>query len=75
MPRTHLEQISDTISHVIDPIAVQFRGWPTETIGPVLARAWRREFGCDLSDIALHDTAVAIRDHRPWTEALWTDGW
>lgn len=75
MHRTHLEQISDHISGVIDPLATQFRGWPTETIRPVLARAWRREFGGDLSDTALQDTAVAIRDHRPWTDALWTDGW
>lgn len=60
---------------MIEPLAASHRGRPTETIRPILARTWRREVGCDLSEVALEDTAKAIHDHRPWTDALWTDGW
>lgn len=73
--RTHLEWISDQISGVIDPLADRCQGWSTEQIRPALARAWRREFHCDLGEPALTDTAAALHDGRSWTSALWTDGW
>jgi hypothetical protein len=73
--RSHLGWISDQISAVLDPLAEGHRGWPAETIAPILARAWRREFHAELGKAALSDTAAAIRDGRPWSHALWTDGW
>jgi hypothetical protein len=73
--RSHLEQISDQISGLIDPLAARCRGWPAETVTPILAQAWHRQFRGELDEPGLSDTAAALRDGRPWTEALWTDGW
>lgn len=73
--RSRREQIFDQVSGVLDPLAVRYRGWPVEAIEPMIARAWRREFGAALSEVALADTAMALRDGRPWCEALWTGGW
>lgn len=73
--RSHREYISAQLSDVLDPLAARCRGWPVEDIRPVIAQAWRREFGGKLSDAALSDSAVALRDGRPWCEALWTAGW
>ena len=72
--RSHLDWISDRISGVLDPLAMDHQGWPEETIRPLVAKAWRREFGGALNDSALADTAAAIHDGRPWSDALWTDG-
>ncbi|NIB31279.1 hypothetical protein HBB16_05245 [Pseudonocardia sp. MCCB 268] len=36
-----------------------------QTAQPLIAEAWRREFGAELSDRALSDTAIALRDGRP----------
>jgi hypothetical protein len=72
--RSHLEWICARIGVVVDPIAERHRGWPAETIRPVLARAWRREFGGPLGEPGLSDTAAAIRDGRSWVRALWPDG-
>lgn len=73
--RTHLDWISDRVSGVLDPLAARCLGWPAETIRPLVAQAWRREFHGELGEPGLSDTAAALRDGRPWTEALWTDGW
>lgn len=72
--RSHLNWISDRISGVLEPLAAGCGGWPAETIRPILAHAWRREFACDLGEPGLSDTAAAIHDRRPWTDGLWTDG-
>ncbi len=45
-----------------------------DRIQPVVAHAWRQAFGGRLNEVALADTAVALRDGRPWSEALWTTG-
>lgn len=74
--RTHLEHICAQISDVLDPLAGRCVGLPVEQIRPLIAQTWRREFGGGgLSERALTDTAVALRDGRPWCEALWTTGW
>lgn len=70
-----LEDISIQISVVLDPLAVRCAGWPVEQIRPLIAHAWRREFGSELSETAVSDTALALHDRRPWCEALWTTGW
>lgn len=73
--RGHLDWISDRISGALDPLATRCRGWPPETIRPVLAQLWRREFHATLGEPGLTDTATAIHDGRPWSDGLWTDGW
>lgn len=69
---SHLEHISAQISTVLDPLAVSCRGRPAEQIRPLVARAWEKAFGSQLSDVAVSDTAQALHDGRPWCEALWT---
>lgn len=73
--RSHLDRISDRIGEVLDPVAARLHGWPPETIRPVLAQLWRREFNSTLGEPGLSDTAAAINDGRPWSDGLWTDGW
>lgn len=73
--RSHLDQICEQIATVLDPLAVRCRGWPAEAIAPVLARSWQAAFGGELGEPGLSDAAAAISDGRPWTHALWTDGW
>lgn len=73
--RTHLEQISDQISGVLDPVASRCLGWPAEKIRPVIARSWKGAFRSSLGEPGLTDTAEAISEGRPWSEGLWTDGW
>lgn len=63
------------VDGVLDPLVGNCRGQPIETIRPLVAQAWRREFGSALSEPGLSDTAAALREGRPWSEALWTDGW
>ena len=69
---SHLEHISAQISTALDPLAVRCRGRPADQIQPLIADAWRQAFGSRLSEVALSDTALALRDGRPWCEALWT---
>jgi hypothetical protein len=71
----HLEHISPQISAVLDPLAVTCRGRPVDQIRPLVAAAWHRAFGAELSAMAVADTAVALCDGRPWCEALWITGW
>ncbi len=69
---SHLEHISIQISTVLDPLAVSCCGRPAEQIQPLVADACQHAFGSRLSELALADTAAALRDGRPWCEALWT---
>ncbi|MDN5919074.1 MAG: hypothetical protein L0I76_28935 [Pseudonocardia sp.] len=73
--RSHLEHVSAQISEVLDPLAMRCRGRPVEAIRPLVAQAWRREFRCELGEPALSDTAAAVHDGRPRSEALWSTGW
>ncbi len=70
----HLEHVAIQISTVLDPLAVSCRGRPADQIQPLVAQAWRQAFGGRLNEVALADTAVSLRDGRPWSEALWTTG-
>ncbi len=71
---SHLEHISIQISTVLDPLAVSCHGRPADQIQPLVAHAWQQAFGGQLSEVALSDTALALRDGRPWCEALWNTG-
>jgi hypothetical protein len=73
--RTHLQDISDRISGELDPLAARCRGWPTDTIRPLLAATGRRAFHTSLGEPGLSDTAAAISEGRRWSHGLWTDGW
>lgn len=72
---SHLDWISTQVGAVLDPLARRYRGWPVESVRPIVARAWRREFCSTLPEPGLTDTAAAIRDGRSWYHALWTGGW
>jgi hypothetical protein len=74
-PRPPLDQINDQIAAVLDPLAEHCHGWPVDTITPIVRGAWRRAFHGELSETAVVDAATAIHDGRPWSEALWIDGW
>jgi hypothetical protein len=60
---------------VLDPLAERCRGWPVEALTPMVRDTWRREFHSEISPAAAAETATAIHDGRPWSEALWIDGW
>jgi hypothetical protein len=69
------DQINEQIAAVLDPLAQHCQGWPVESISPIIRGAWRRAFHGEISETAASDAATAIHDGRPWSEALWTDGW
>jgi hypothetical protein len=74
-PRAPREHINDEIAAVLDPLAEQCRGWPVDRLAPMVRAAWRRRFHSEISRTAAADTATAIHEGRPWSEALWIDGW
>lgn len=73
--RSYLNWIYDEVGGVLDPLAEHYRGRPVDTVRPVLARTWRREFGAPLGEPGLSDAATAISEGTPWDRALWTGGW
>lgn len=67
-------QIIAQIADVIEPFSIRCAGWPVEATKPILARLWCQEFGASLGEPGLTWCAEAVRDGRPWQEALWGDG-
>ena len=74
-PRAPCAQINDQVAAVLDPLAERCPGWPVDRLMPIVRGVWRHEFHSEISEAAAVDTATAIHDGRPWSEALWTDGW
>lgn len=66
-----LAAVDARVSAVVDPVASQCAGWPTQTLKPVLRRAWREAFHGELDEPGLTWCAEAIHDRRPWRGELW----
>lgn len=71
---SHLEHVSVQMSGVLDPLAARCVGRPIEEIRNLIAQDWPRHLGSEFTTMALTDTAIALREGRPWCEALWTTG-
>lgn len=66
-----LATVDARVSEVVDPVASRCAGWPTQSLKPVLRRAWREAFHGELDDPGLTWCAEAIHERRPWRRALW----
>lgn len=71
---SHLEHVSTQMSAVLDPLAARCVGRPVEEIRQLIMQDWPRHLGSEFTTMALTDTALALREGRPWCAALWTTG-